>query len=103
VVRLRIDTTGAYEGELRSAQRRGWRFTVRHVGIELVHDRDGGLVIDVPESRDNAPRTGPEKRPRESDEAFAGVEPLASAPARGDRDQVRLQRVFGDLARIQFV
>ena len=69
--------------------------------VETVHQLFGRCVGDFPEAGDHVVRSGSQESPGESYQAFAGIGAFACAVARRNRNQVGLQRMLHNVARIE--
>ncbi len=93
----------ADESELGLAQGDGGGLASFEAGVEGVHEARGGVVGDLPQRADDGVCAGVEKGPGEADESFAGVLACAGAVAGGDGDELGVDGMLHDVARVEFV
>src|ERR1700682_1614958 len=69
--------------------------------IELIHQRCGRLVVDIPQSCNHPTSARVQEGPGEPDEPLSRIRVLAGTPAGGDRDQLGTKGLVRNVAGIQ--
>src|SRR2546429_1199364 len=99
----RVGICGMEEREFGVAQSGGGVFALAQFAVKRVHQLRRGGVADFPQSADDIVRSGPQKGPREADQAFAGIGACARTIAGGNGHKVGVQAMSDDVSSIQLV